>query len=153
MMGYSSVSRSTPYVRACTNHRSPLTLALGKAEGDGVEHHGHVTVITVAPEYRRLGLARKMNLLELAPDDVYKGFFVDLYERYTNVLAIDIYEGFGYNVYRRVELYYGSLGLGMAAKDEDASGKHLSTFWGFPVLIASRQICDDHYLGICIDGL
>jgi len=92
----------------------------GKAEGDGLEHHGHVTAITVAPEYRRLGLARKMmNLLELVSDDVYKGFFVDLYVRCTNELAINMYEGFGYSVYRRVEQYYGSLGLGRAAKDEE----------------------------------
>ncbi|KAF9065679.1 hypothetical protein BDP27DRAFT_1331608 [Rhodocollybia butyracea] len=32
----------------------------GKAEGQGAEWHGHVTAITVAPEYRRLSLARKM---------------------------------------------------------------------------------------------
>ena len=142
-------------MRACINHRPPLILALGKAEGDGLEHHGHVTAITVAPEYRRLGLARKMmNLLELVSDDVYKGFFVDLYVRCTNVLAIDMYEGFGYSVYRRVELYYGSLGLGKAAKDEeDAFGRHISTFCRFPVLIASRQTCESHYLGIRIGGL
>ena len=97
----------------------------GKAEGEGLENHGHVTAITVAPEYRRLGLARKMmNLLELVSDDVYKGFFVDLYVRCTNDLAINMYEGFGYSVYRRVEQYYGSLGLGKAAKDEeDAFGE------------------------------
>lgn len=95
-----------------------------------MEHHGHVTAITVAPEYRRLGLARKMmNLLELVSDDVYKGFFVDLYVRCTNDLAIDMYEGFGYSVYRRVEHYYGSLGLGRAAKDEeDAFGEYMNQF-------------------------
>jgi len=60
-----------------------------------------------------------MNLLELVSDDVYKGFFVDLYARCTNDLAINMYEGFGYSVYRRVEQYYGSLGLGKAAKDEE----------------------------------
>lgn len=38
---------------------------LGKAEGVGENWHGHVTALTVAPEYRRLGLARQlMNLLE-----------------------------------------------------------------------------------------
>ena len=33
---------------------------IGKAEGKGEEHHGHVSAVTVAPEYRRLGLARKL---------------------------------------------------------------------------------------------
>lgn len=30
---------------------------MGKAEGHGDNWHGHVTALTVAPEYRRLGLA------------------------------------------------------------------------------------------------
>ena len=30
---------------------------MGKAEGRGEDWHGHVTAVTVAPEYRRLGLA------------------------------------------------------------------------------------------------
>ena len=30
---------------------------MGKAEGHGENWHGHVTALTVAPEYRRLGLA------------------------------------------------------------------------------------------------
>jgi N-terminal acetyltransferase B complex catalytic subunit len=52
---------------------------IGKAEGSGNEWHGHVTAITVAPEYRRLGLARKMmDLLERVSDDVYHAYFVDL---------------------------------------------------------------------------
>jgi len=92
----------------------------GKAETQGVDQHGHVTAVTVAPEYRRLGLARKMmGLLELVSDQIYKGVFVDLYVRCTNAVAIEMYEGLGYSVYRRVREYYGSLGLGKAAKDEE----------------------------------
>lgn len=30
---------------------------MGKAEGIGENWHGHVTALTVAPEFRRLGLA------------------------------------------------------------------------------------------------
>lgn len=38
---------------------------MGKAEGSADLWHGHVTALTVAPEYRRLGLAAKlMNILE-----------------------------------------------------------------------------------------
>jgi len=100
---------------------------MGKAEGQGAEWHGHVTAITVANEYRRLGLARKMmNFLELVSDELYKGFFVDLYVRCANKLAIDMYEGLGYSVYRRVREYYGSLGVGKGGRDEeDAFGECL----------------------------
>ena len=79
----------------------------------------------MAPEYRRLSLARTlMSFLETASDDVYGGFFVDLYVRCTNAIAIELYEGLGYSVYRRVREYYGSLGLGPGGKDEeDAFGR------------------------------
>lgn len=37
------------------------------------ERHGHVTAITVAPEYRRLGVAQGlMKLLEFASAEVYQ---------------------------------------------------------------------------------
>jgi N-terminal acetyltransferase B complex catalytic subunit len=38
---------------------------MGKAEGLGEDWHGHVTALTVAPEFRRIGLAHHlMNELE-----------------------------------------------------------------------------------------
>ena len=38
---------------------------MGKAEGHADNWHGHVTALSVAPEYRKLGLAAKlMNALE-----------------------------------------------------------------------------------------
>jgi len=91
---------------------------LGKAEGIDREWHGHVTAITVAPEYRRLSLAHKMmDLLETVSNTIYHGFFVDLYVRCANSVAINMYEGFGYSVFRRVRNYYGSIGPG--GKDEE----------------------------------
>jgi len=93
---------------------------IGKAEGSGTEWHGHVTALTVAPEYRRLSLGRKMmHILEQVSDGTYKGFFVDLFVRCTNMVAIDLYEGLGYSVYRRVKEYYGSMGLGKELRDEE----------------------------------
>ncbi|KAH7929640.1 acyl-CoA N-acyltransferase [Leucogyrophana mollusca] len=93
---------------------------LGKAEGTSTEWHGHVTALTVAPEYRRLSLARNMiSRLELISDELYKGYFVDLYVRCNNALAINMYESFGYSVYRRVKEYYGSLGIGKGGRDEE----------------------------------
>lgn len=65
-----------------------------------------------------------MNLLELVSDSTYKGFFVDLFVRCANVVAIGMYEGLGYSVYRRVREYYGSMGLGKGGRDEeDAFGQ------------------------------
>ncbi|KAI0062363.1 N-acetyltransferase [Artomyces pyxidatus] len=93
---------------------------IGKAEGTSTEFHGHVTALTVAPEFRRLGLARSMmSFLERVSNDVYGGFFVDLYVRCRNGVAIGMYEGLGYSVYRRVREYYGSLGLGPGGKDDE----------------------------------
>ncbi|KAL4077187.1 acyl-CoA N-acyltransferase [Scleroderma yunnanense] len=93
---------------------------LGKAEGNSTEWHGHITALTVAPEYRRLSLARSMvSRLELVSDQHYKGFFVDLYVRCNNALAISMYEGFGYSVFRRVREYYGNLGVGKGGRDEE----------------------------------
>lgn len=47
-----------------------LLLVMGKAEGSvqQEEWHGHVTAVTVAPEYRRLGLAARLmsNLEEIS---------------------------------------------------------------------------------------
>lgn len=42
-----------------------LATVMGKVEGQGESWHGHVTAVTVAPEFRRQQLAKKlMNLLE-----------------------------------------------------------------------------------------
>lgn len=58
-------------------HACPhAVLVLGKAEGQGENWHGHVTAVTVAPEYRRLGLAQQlMNYLELITDKVYANYY------------------------------------------------------------------------------
>jgi N-terminal acetyltransferase B complex catalytic subunit len=80
---------------------------MGKAEGRGVDWHGHVTAVSVAPEYRRLGVARLlMDKLEQVSNHVYKAYFVDLFVRKGNRLAIHMYENLGYVVYRRVTEYY-----------------------------------------------
>jgi N-terminal acetyltransferase B complex catalytic subunit len=82
---------------------------MGKAEGLQDNWHGHVTAVTVAPEFRRLGLARKlMDYLENVSIELYDAYFVDLFVRVSNSLAIGMYEKFGYSVYRRVLGYYSS---------------------------------------------
>ena len=81
---------------------------LGKSEGEGKLWHGHVSAVTVAPEYRRLGLAATlMDTFEaICGVQQYNAYFVDLFVRASNTLAIQMYEQFGYSTYRRVLGYY-----------------------------------------------
>ncbi|CAF2308997.1 unnamed protein product [Brassica napus] len=80
---------------------------MGKVEGQGESWHGHVTAVTVSPEYRRQQLAKKlMNLLEEISDKIDKAYFVDLFVRASNTPAIKMYEKLGYIIYRRVLRYY-----------------------------------------------
>ena len=96
---------------------------LGKVEGDKDEDHkknwhGHVSAVTVAPQFRRQGLARSlMDYLEEVTIKRHNGYFVDLFVRPSNEVAINMYKSLGYIVYRRVLGYYS----GGADKDtEDA---------------------------------
>jgi hypothetical protein len=116
---------------------------VGKAERSSGDWHGHITALSVAPEYRRLSLARKMiNVLEFVSDEIYKGLFVDLYVRCANSVAISMYEGFGYSVYRRVREYYGNLGLGKGGRDEeDAFGAFPPRLCPCPRNSYVQQIC------------
>ena len=80
---------------------------VGKAEGRGREWHGHVSALTVAPEFRRLGLAKTlMAELERVSEKAYSGWFVDLFVRVGNTVAVRMYDALGYRVYRRVLSYY-----------------------------------------------
>lgn len=89
---------------------------MGKAEGSvqQEEWHGHVTAVTVAPEYRRLGLAARLmsNLEEIS--EKKEAYFVDLFVRMSNNVAVDMYKQLGYVIYRRVLEYYSG------DPDEDA---------------------------------
>jgi N-terminal acetyltransferase B complex catalytic subunit len=95
---------------------------LGKIEGEEAkrEWHGHVTAVTVAPECRKQGLAKLlMNYLERVTE-TYNGFFVDLFVRASNAVAIEMYRKLGYNIYRTVNKYYSS---SIDHSGEDAYGK------------------------------
>ena len=47
-----------------------------------------------------------MNLLEQVTEDKYDGYFVDLFVRMSNAVAISMYHSFGYSIYRQVLGYY-----------------------------------------------
>ncbi|NXK84692.1 NAA20 acetyltransferase, partial [Amazona guildingii] len=97
---------------------------MGKAEGSVAreEWHGHVTALSVAPEFQRLGLAAK--LVELLEEISEKkgGFFVDLFVRVSNQVAVNMYKQLGYSVYRTVLEYYSA---SSGEPDEDAYDKYL----------------------------
>lgn len=69
----------------------------------------------MTPEYRRLGVAKNlMNYLEMITHTVYNAYFVDLFVRASNALAIAMYHNLGYVIYRQVLGYYSG--------EEDAYG-------------------------------
>ncbi|KAI9330073.1 acyl-CoA N-acyltransferase [Obelidium mucronatum] len=95
------------FVMAESSSGASMGYIMGKAEGDGELWHGHVTALTVAPEYRRMNLAKRlMDVLENVSEKVYDTYFVDLFVRSSNSVAINMYKGFGYTVYRTVLGYY-----------------------------------------------
>lgn len=60
------------YIATTATTCQSMGYLVGKAEGKGKERHGHVTAVTVSPEFRRLGLAKKMmDLLEVASSEIY----------------------------------------------------------------------------------
>ncbi|KAK9402851.1 syntaxin-17 [Crotalus adamanteus] len=92
---------------------------MGKAEGSVAreEWHGHVTALSVAPEFRRLGLAAKLMELLEEISERKGGFFVDLFVRVSNQVAVNMYKQLGYSVYRTVLEYYSA---SSGEPDEDA---------------------------------
>ena len=89
---------------------------MGKVEGDPNDEvkknwHGHVSAVTVAPQFRRQGLARSlMDYLEEVTIKRHNGFFVDLFVRPSNEVACNMYKSLGYIVYRTVIAYYSGGG-------------------------------------------
>lgn len=83
-----------------------VTIVMGKAEGRNKEWHGHVSALTISPVHRKLGLANLlMKDFERASDSL-KGWFVDLFVRPSNKVAVAFYKKMGYTVYRKVRGYY-----------------------------------------------
>ena len=90
---------------------------LGKVEGDKNDEkkknwHGHVSAVTVAPYFRKQGLARSlMNFLEDVTENQHDGYYVDLFVRESNKIAIEMYKKFGYVIYQTINKYYSSDGI------------------------------------------
>ena len=57
--------------------------------------HGHVTALTVAPQYRRLGLGQELTSALERGCEEQNAWFVDLFVRESNS-AVGMYEKMGY---------------------------------------------------------
>ncbi|KAH8298614.1 hypothetical protein KR018_010856 [Drosophila ironensis] len=87
---------------------------MGKVEGLLDHWHGHVTALTVSPDYRRLGLAALLMSFLEDISEKKRAYFVDLFVRKSNQVAINMYTNLGYIVYRTILEYYSG------DQDEDA---------------------------------
>ncbi|CEJ91931.1 Putative N-acetyltransferase 5 [[Torrubiella] hemipterigena] len=68
--------------------------------------HAHITAFTVAPEARRMGIGNiLLDQVETA-SDASNAWFVDLFVRRSNEVAIAFYKNAGYSVFRLVKGYY-----------------------------------------------
>lgn len=90
---------------------------MGKSEArnsNPLDWHGHVTAISVCEEHRRLGIAGKLMKFLEDVSERKKCYFVDLFVRVSNEVAVQMYKKMGYVVYRAIQDYY------TGAENEDA---------------------------------
>lgn len=57
--------------------------------------HGHVTALTVAPQYRQMGLAKKLTAQLDKACEQENAWFMDLFVRVSNKTAINMYKKMG----------------------------------------------------------
>jgi N-terminal acetyltransferase B complex catalytic subunit len=80
---------------------------LAKVEGSGEDWHSHISAISISPEFRKLGVAKRLlDYFEDVSEKVHYCWFADLYVRVSNTLAIEMYRRRGYEVFRTVRGYY-----------------------------------------------
>ena len=144
---YMSYLMKWPSMFQCIEeHGNIVGYIIGKVEASpvhlqGSDHylpwHGHITALTIAPDYRRLGYGKLLSeALEKACNQ-QNAWFVDLFVRESNKGAIKMYESMGYSTYRVVVDYYQdnlvdpSSGVGESAldmrkpMDRDKDKKHV----------------------------
>ncbi len=79
---------------------------LGKIEEDDTDH-GHITSLAVHPQYRRLGIAKKLITLSIYQmQQAWKAKGVYLHVRISNKNAQGLYEQLGFETEKTEEGYY-----------------------------------------------
>ncbi|KAL7673452.1 hypothetical protein ACOME3_008308 [Neoechinorhynchus agilis] len=81
---------------------------MAKIEGFGEDLHGHISALSIAPEFRRMGLSTILMQKIDETCESKKCYFIDLFVRAKNQPAIELYKKLGYIEYRRVLKYYTS---------------------------------------------
>ncbi|CAD7969704.1 unnamed protein product [Amoebophrya sp. A120] len=81
---------------------------IGKVEGENELWHSHVSAVTVAREFRKHGVAKKLMACfeELSENVNFNCYFADLFVRGSNIAAVRFYEKLGYVIFRTVLGYY-----------------------------------------------
>ena len=84
---------------------------IAKVEGSGDQWHSHISALSIAPEFRKAGVATMLcDYFEKVSSTVHDCYFADLFVRVSNKLAIQVYKNRGYEVYRTIRKYYGGAG-------------------------------------------
>lgn len=116
------ISKWPEYCKSLINGENRIqAYLLGKVEGSIPEKswHGHITAVTVAPNARRQGIARYfMDYLKMVSEKIHDAFYVDLFVRPSNQVAVGMYRYLGYGVFQIVDKYY-SKGRGEGSQAED----------------------------------
>lgn len=125
IQGYSMPSSRPPTPLPVRN--TDCRVVMGKLESSPqymassphyLPYHAHITALTVAPSARRLGLARILSQTLEDAGNRNNAYFVDLFVRKSNTIAISLYKGLGYSVYRVVKDYYSDNATPGAKKGE-----------------------------------
>lgn len=102
------------FIAADHSNGDMMAYIMGKVEGQDDNWHGHVTGLSVASIFRRINLAAKLMFELETVFERKQAYFIDLFVRQSNQVALIMYERLGYSVYRRVLDYYSG------DPDEDA---------------------------------
>lgn len=104
LASWATVWISPRTLQACERSQTNHVTVMGKLEEQhpSMKHsehytpwHGHITVLTVAPAWRRLGYASRLTEQLEQGSDINNAWFVDLYVRAGNKVAVDMYKGMG----------------------------------------------------------
>ena len=96
------------------------SIVMGNIDGIDENFHGHVTALTVSPLFRRLGIAEKLMQVLEDVSDRKNAYFVDLFVRPSNALAVSMYKKREYVIYRTILDYYSG---DASTKPENAYGR------------------------------
>eukprot|EP01060_Flectonema_neradi_P019612 TRINITY_DN2684_c2_g1_i2.p1 TRINITY_DN2684_c2_g1~~TRINITY_DN2684_c2_g1_i2.p1 ORF type:complete len:198 (+),score=31.37 TRINITY_DN2684_c2_g1_i2:56-595(+) len=106
---YASYLNTWPHYQmmARDSNGFPQGYVIAKAEGEKHLWHAHVSAVTVSPDTRRMGLGGQlMEFLEEYAVEVDEAYFVDLFVRKSNEVAINMYKNRDYIIFRTIKDYY-----------------------------------------------